>query len=176
MLNGAGDVLPGDFDVSDVVPDGSMTGMDSALTVEHALQMEWRHFECLAGVLWAKQGYRCYRTPASGDNGVDVVALSDVDGILIQTKTASKDGQRLGWEAVKDVVAGAAYYQARHPGVEFRKACVTNQYFNEQAKANAVLNRVELFERTDLERLLRKHPVTMLEVEKLLYAEWAETQ
>lgn len=175
MLNGAGDVMPGDFDVLEVMPPGEAASIDIEITLQHALQMEWKHFECLAGVLWNKQGYNCYRTPSAGDNGVDVVALSEGAGLLIQTKSASKDGQKLGWEAVKDVVTGAAFYQAQHPGIRFEKVCLTNQFFNDQAKRNAELNQVRLLEQGDLRALLEKHPVTMLEIEKMLYPEWAET-
>jgi HJR/Mrr/RecB family endonuclease len=136
--------------------------------------MNWQLFECLAGVLWTKQGYACYRTPGSSDNGVDVVALGAGTGELIQAKSSERDGATLGWDAVKDVVTGEAFYKRRHPNYEFEKVCITNQFFNRQAKENAALNSVTLVDQTELNALLQKHTVTMLEVERMRYANWED--
>ncbi|KAF0220435.1 MAG: SNF2-related [Rhodospirillaceae bacterium] len=62
-------------------------------------------------------GHTTYRTPSSGDGGIDVVAIKGSDGLLIQCKTTSVAGKELGWDGVKDVIAGAAAYHARHPDV-----------------------------------------------------------
>ena len=172
MLNGSGDVNPGDFNIVDVVPPSDSGDIDEPVTLDMALRMSWQHFECLAGVLWTKRGYACYRTPGSGDNGVDVVALAAGRGQLIQTKTSGTDGKTVNWDAVKEVVAGEAFYRRRHPGVAFEKVCLTNQFFNRQAHENAGLNSVEMLDQTHLAGLLERHPVTLLEVEKMLYAEW----
>lgn len=174
MLNGSGDVAPGDFDLTEVVPDADGKDIDERVTIDVALRMSWQLFECLAGVLWSKRGYACYRTPGSNDNGVDVVALAGNRGQLVQTKTSSVEGATLGWDAVKDVVTGEAFYRRRHPSVEFSKVCLTNQFFNRQAHENAALNAVELLNQSHLEKLLETHPVTLLEVEKVLYSEWQE--
>ncbi len=135
---------------------------------------EVQHFECLVGALWSKRGYDCYRTPGTNDNGVDIVALSGRKGELVQAKTSGTDGAMLGWEAVKDVVTGEAYYQRRHPDIDFAKVCITNQFFNRQAQENAGLNSVKLFDQFDLAAMLEKHEVTMLEVERILFAEWQQ--
>lgn len=172
MLNGAGDVGPGDFNLVDVVPEADCKDIDERVDLDMALRMSWQHFECLAGVLWSKRGYDCYRTPGSNDNGVDVVARAGVRGQLVQAKSSGTDGAALSWEAVKDVVAGEAFYKRRHPSVTFEKVCLTNQYFNRLAQENATLNGVELLDQGDLAELLAKHAVSMLEVEKMLYAEW----
>jgi hypothetical protein len=174
MLNGSGDVNPGDFNLVDVVPAAEGKDIDERVSLDMALRMGWQHFECLAGVLWTKRGYACYRTPGSNDNGVDVVALLAGKGQLVQAKSSGVDGAALNWEAVKDVVTGEAFYKRRHPTVEFDKVCLTNQFFNRQAQENAALNSVELLDQTHLAGLLERHPVTMLEVEKMLYAEWQE--
>jgi len=172
MLNGSGDVAPGDFNITEVVPAADAGEIDSRIDLDMALRMSWQHFECLAGALWSKKGYACYRTPSANDNGVDVVALRENEGQLVQAKTSGTDGASLGWEAVKDVVAGEAYYRRRHPGVQFHKVCLTNQFFNRQAHENATLNSVELLDQESLDRLLREYEVTMLEVERMLFAEW----
>ncbi|MDM4765980.1 SNF2-related protein [Pelomonas sp. SE-A7] len=173
MLNGSGDVAPGDFNIADVVPEADAANIDERVTLDMALRMNWQHFECLTGALWRQRGYDCYRTPGTNDNGVDVVALLGAQGQLIQAKTSGTDGATLGWEAVKDVVTGEAFYRRRHPGVAFEKVCITNQFFNRQAHENAALNSVELVDQTHLAELLSAHTVTMLEVERMLFAEWS---
>lgn len=175
MLNGAGDVRPGDFNIADVVPEGEGKDIDERVTLEIALRMGWQHFECLAGVLCNKQGYDCYRTPGTSDNGIDIVAVSGRKGQLIQVKTSGTDGAMLGWEAVKDVVTGEAFYSRRHPDVDFEKVCMTNQFFNRQAKENAELNLVKLLDQSALAVMLEKYEVTMLEVERILFAEWQQS-
>ena len=93
---------------------------------------------------------------------------------LVQAKTSGTDGAMLGWEAVKDVVTGEAFYQRRHPDIDFDKVCITNQFFNRQAKENAGLNSVKLLDQSDLAVMLEKYEITMLEVDRLLFAEWQE--
>jgi HJR/Mrr/RecB family endonuclease len=89
--------------------------IDERVTLEMALRMGWQHFECLVGALWSKQGYDCYRTPGTNDNGVDIVALSGRKGQLVQAKTSGTDGAMLGWEAVKDVVTGRSVLPTSAP-------------------------------------------------------------
>jgi HJR/Mrr/RecB family endonuclease len=93
---------------------------------------------------------------------------------LIQTKTSGNQGTKLGWETVKDVVAGEAFYRRRHPAIRFTKVGVTNQFFNAQAQEQARLNQVELVDQVRLNELLNRYPVMMMDVERLLYAEWDE--
>lgn len=174
MLNGSGDVNPGDFNIAEVVPTVDSLDIDERVTLDMALRMSWQHFECLAGVLWTKQGYDCYRTPGTADNGVDVVALAASKGQLIQAKTSGTHGAALNWDAVKDVVTGEAFYRRRHPTVDFKKICITNQFFNRQAHENAELNSVNLLDQTHLAQLLEHYVVTMLEVERMLYSEWRD--
>lgn len=176
ILNGSGDVTPGDFSITDVVPDGATKDLDSRVTLDVALRMPWNYFECLVGALWSKRGYACYRTPGTADNGVDVVALKGKKGQLVQAKTSGRDGTALGWEAVKDVVGGEAFYKRRHPGVVFEKVCITNQHFNRLAHENAELNGVQLLDQTHLAELLQKHEVSMLDVERILFAEWKHAE
>lgn len=173
MLNGAGDVTPGDFNIEDVVPPGSSSELHESIILDMVLSMNWRYFEGLTAALWSRQGFaNCYCTPGANDNGVDVVCISERTGVLIQTKTSGNDGIRLGWETVKDVVAGEAYYRRKHPGVSFTKVGVTNQYYNAQAQEQATLNNVELVDQHRIEQLLEQYPVTMLDVERFLYDKW----
>ena len=173
MLNGSGDLAPGDFEIADVIPGGNLEDIQEKIDLELALRMDWRHFEGLAAVLWNKQGYEfCYCTPGSGDHGVDVIAIAGDQGVLIQTKTSSNDGAKLGWETVKDVVGGEAFYSRRHPNVVFRKIGLTNQFFNNQAREQAELNNVELIDQVGLNSLIQQYPITMIELERMLYTDW----
>lgn len=93
---------------------------------------------------------------------------------LVQVKSSGTDGASLDWDAVKEVVGGQAFYDRQFPGVSFAKVCVTNQYFNDQARRNAELNNVALVEQPQLVYMLEETPVTMLDVERVLYTEWAQ--
>jgi Holliday junction resolvase len=173
MLNGSGDLTPVDFNVIEVVPNADRDAIDERVTLEMALRMEWRYFEGLTAALWCKRGFDyCYCTPGTNDNGVDVVAIRGNSGQLIQTKTSGNEGVRLGWETVMNVVGGEAFYRRRHPNIEFEKVGVTNQFFNAQAYEQAELNHVELIDQDGLAQLLDRHPVTMMDLERLLYPEW----
>jgi HJR/Mrr/RecB family endonuclease len=119
--------------------------------------------ESLCALLWDKQGFHTHQTPKSGDGGVDVVAWKDEEGVLIQCKASSQQGQALGWEAVKDVSAGARAYSAKYPDVHFRRIAVTNQQFNDNARNQAGLLKVELIERDGLLALLKQHPIQLQE-------------
>jgi superfamily II DNA or RNA helicase len=177
MLNGSGDLAPGDFNLIDIVPAADVDAIDERVTLEMALRMEWRHFEGLTAALWSKRGFDvCYCTPSTSDNGVDVVAIAGDQGLLIQTKASGTEGAKLGWETVKDVVGGEAFYRRKHPNIHFGKAGVTNQFFNAQAHEQALLNDVELIDQKRLGELLEQYPVTMLDLERLLYAEWTQEQ
>lgn len=177
MLNGSGDLMPGDFDIADVVPGGYAADIEERVDLGMALCMEWRIFEGLIAALWNKQGFKtCYCTPGTNDQGVDVVAMSGKEGVLVQTKTSSNEGAKLGWETVKDVVGGEAFYKHRHPEVKFKKVGVTNQFFNDQAHLQAELNDVALVDQAGLGELLAQFPVTMLDVERMLYSDWGDKQ
>ena len=172
MLNGAGDVGPGDFNIADVVPDTDLNGLDARVTLDMTLRMEWQHLECLIAALWSRRGYVSERTSSRNDNGVDIVAIRGGTGQLIQVKSSAIDRASLGWDAVKDVVTGEAFYRRQHPGIEFGKVCVTNQFFSHQAVENAALNGVELLNQEHLAQMLTEHSVTMNELDRIRYTEW----
>lgn len=175
MLNGSGDIRPREFGLDEVVPDADDTAFAPIVSLSDALKMEWDYFECLIAAIWQKKGCKVvYRTPQH-DDGVDVVGITDRMGVLIQCKSSSADESALGWDAIKEVVGGEAAYRLRHPGVTFKKVCVTNQFFNSTARNHAVLNDVELLSQTHLAKLLEDHPVSLLDVERLLYADWADS-
>ncbi|WFU25121.1 SNF2-related protein [Bradyrhizobium sp. CB1717] len=172
MLNGAGDINPHDFDLNNLSPGDTRLHSDTSLTIDDVASMRPDYFECLIASLWQRRGFGyVYRTPASFDDGVDVVAIGSA-GELVQCKSSTVPESRLGWDAIKDVVAGEASYRCRHPGVNFIRVCVTNSYFNDNAKRHAELNKVQLIDRDGLRTLLKEHPTSLLDVERLLFPTW----
>ena len=170
MLNGAGDVSPADFGDLGAPGGGSAFG-DEIITRWDLEDLDPDAFEAFCAILWSKLGYtRTVRTPQSGDGGVDVVAISGKNGVLIQCKSSSVDGRELGWEAVKDVVAGAAAYRERYSGVRFALAAVTNRRFNGTARGQAEINGVELIDGDGLAERMREKPVRRSELAALLFA------
>lgn len=169
MLNGCGDLSASDF-----AELGSPEG-DSVFATEHVRPEEIRTmnpkmFECLVAAIHSKKGYPLtYRTPDTNDAGVDVVAIKSEEGLLIQCKTTTTS-QALGWEAVKDVVAGTAFYRKKHPGVNFRRMAATNATFNSTAHAHASANGVELLTVTELMEMVAELPVSQFELEAMLVA------
>ena len=172
MLNGSGDLRPSDFgDLG--APDGGNAFGDEYLTPDDLGALDPGSFEAFCALLWSKMGYRkTMRTPKSGDGGVDVVAISGKAGVLIQCKSSLVEGKELGWEAVKDVVAGAAGYAARFPGVRFSLVAVTNRRFNGTAKAQAAVNHVELIDFDGLAERLSERPVKRGELTSFLFESW----
>jgi Holliday junction resolvase len=164
MLNGTGDMSTADFaDLEDV--DGSNAFGNDLLKIEEIDSMSPDFFEAFCAILWIKQGYsKVYKTPRTGDGGIDVVAIQGKNGALIQCKTSTHEGKELGWEAIKDVVTGAAAYSNRHPEISFRKIAVTNQFFNSTAKKQAILNHVELFDQEQLSIMIKEKPVKSSEL------------
>ena len=159
ILNGVGDLSGSDF--GDLENVGGGTAFDNTpVTPDDIATMTPDTFEVFCTVLWGKLGYKTYKSGGVGDGGVDVVAIKGRHGILIQCKTSSISGQYLGWDAVKEVVAGAAAYQVKHAGVNFAKIAVTNQYFNGTAKEQASLNGVDLVDCAGLVEMLVQYPIS----------------
>ena len=172
MLNGAGDVSPSDFgDLEDV--SGASAFGNEPLDPRDITSMDANTFEAFCSLLWNKLGFtKTYRTPRTGDGGIDVVALKGKTGALIQCKSSSTHGHELGWEAVKDVVGGAAAYRTRHPGVIFTLVAATNQAFNGTAGAQANLNHVELLDGARLSAMLSEVVIARSELDQLVFAAW----
>lgn len=172
MLNGSGDISPSDF------VDIQSPGGGSPFSEEHFDPNDIRSlgpdaFEAFCALLWSKQGFsRTIKTPKSGDGGVDVVAINGNCGALIQCKSSGVEGKEMGWDAIKDVSAGAAAYAARYPGVEFRLIAATNRKFNQTARHQASLLNVTLFEVDDLIDLLSRYPTKRGELDRFAISGW----
>lgn len=165
MLNGSGK----DASFSELVGDGSEGEAlpKRFLTMDDVDRMDGDGFEVFCCLLWGKQGFQATVTPKrGGDGGIDVVALKGRDGELLQCK--SSKSADIGWDAIKEVTAGAARYQAQFMGTRLRRVAVTNQRFTTGAQEQAAANQVELVVRSRLEELLGAHPITNHELDSAL--------
>lgn len=164
MLNGADDISMAEWDGLDA-PDGSNVMMSRRVTSSMLATIDGKTFEKLCQVLWSKRGWSTYCTPASGDGGVDVVAIDGGKGLLIQCKTSSQSGKLLGWDGVKEVAAGAAAYRSKHPSVSFELVVAANVGFNDSARQQADVNHVRLIAGAEIGSLLdREVQVTVVEL------------
>ncbi|SES67014.1 Helicase conserved C-terminal domain-containing protein [Nitrosospira multiformis] len=165
MLNGSGrDATFSDF--IDESGDGAAIPR-RILNIDDVDRMDGFSFEVFCNLLWSKQGYQSFITPKQGgDGGIDVVALKGREGELLQCK--SSINSEVGWDAIKEVTAGAALYQARFAGTRFRKIALTNQRFTSGAITQAEANKVQLIVRDRLDELLKAHPITNHEFDEEL--------
>ena len=165
MLNGTGK----DVSFSDLVGDerGGEALPRRYLTMDDVDRMDGDGFETLCCLLWRKQGFHANVTPKRrGDGGIDVVALKGREGVLLQCKSSRLSD--VGWDAVKEVTAGAAKYQSTYQHTTFKRVAITNQNFRANAVEQAELNAVEIIARKQLEELLGQYPTTNSEFDDAL--------
>jgi len=167
MLNGSG----GDASFADLVGDGDAGERipKRYLTMDDVDRMDGDGFETFCCLLWNKRGFQSQLTSKrGGDGGIDIVAIKGREGELLQCKSSKSDS--IGWDAVKEVTAGAAGYQARFPGIRFKRVAVTNQTFTRGTVTHASENNVKLVTRSELEEVLGLHPITNHEFDEGLQA------
>ena len=165
-LLGYGRSLEGEIDIRDILPP-EMTIRNDPITPERLISINGKFFEKLVAKLWRLQGYPIIKKApdGGGDGGVDVIAIRGQEGVFIQCKTSSTEGNQLSWDAIKEVVAGANIHRHEYPGITFECICVTNQTFNKDAREKARRSNVALIERDELGGLLQRFPMTELDVE-----------
>lgn len=110
-------------------------------------KMTGREFEEFTAYLFRRLGYKAEVTQESQDQGIDVIAQKGFSKIAVQTKRYSKT---VGNKAVQEVVAGKAFYKCR------KCIVVTNNYFTKSAKELAFHNKVELWDRDVLIKMMKK--------------------
>lgn len=147
MLNGSNEIDASDWrEVS--APGGDSIAARTPLTRGPLARLQPAAFERLCRLRLERDGYLAKLTPRSGDGGIDVVAFKGTTGVLVQCKS-SRRPRNLGWEAVRDVVAGAEAYRQRHPEVRFVLVAATNQCFTEGATEQARRLGVDLWQQAD---------------------------
>lgn len=112
-------------------------------------RMDGHQFGVFLEVVFAKLGYQANRTPDSNDFGADVVLNGKGGRIVLQAKRYGK-GHSVGTQAVQEVFAAKAYYQAK-------RACVwTNSRYTAHAVKLAQAIGVELYDRKRLDQLIQR--------------------
>lgn len=110
---------------------------------EYWRQLSWRDLEFRVTALFGRLGYRAHTTPGSGDKGVDVIAESNREKIVIQCKQYSKPAQRnLVSELLGVMIAERAT----------RGILICTGGFTQGAEEYAAQNGVELWDLDDLAR------------------------
>lgn len=165
MLNGSGsDVGFTDFMASS----GPATQISPRiLHIEDVDQLDGNAFETFSALLFSKMGYLSQVTEKrQGDGGIDLVAISNGRGLLVQCKSSLSPS--IGWDAIKEVVAGAMRYQSKMPNVHFKKVAITNQKFNSSGTEQAAFNHVQLIDRTQIAQMLQDYRITDFELDEFL--------
>lgn len=116
-------------------------------TIGQIDQMDGREFERFLKSYFEEQGYKVSLTKDSHDYGADLICTNKEEVLVVQAKRYEAN---VGNAAVQQVVAAQAYYEAD------RCLVVTNSYFTKPAIELAETNEVELWDRDELMKLMRK--------------------
>lgn len=132
------------------------------LTVSEIEKLNPRLFEAYVASLYTKQGFQVYLTPFANDKGADVVALSPKVNYLIQAKQTQSSVSN---DAIQEVVTSKSYYE-NHFSEKFNLVVLTSNYFGSSATLLSNSNEVEKIDRTKLESLTRRFPVTIQDINR----------
>lgn len=123
-------------------------GLKLPRTIEAVDRMSGEEFEHFTAYLLRRVGYqrvRCSRL--QGDQGIDVFAYKGLQKWGFQCKCWSSN---IGNRAVQEAYAGLGFY-----GLQ-RGVVLTNRYFTASAKALAKELNIELWDRDELIKLMKK--------------------
>jgi hypothetical protein len=120
------------------------------MRIEEVDGMDGREFERFMKIVFERHQFKDVReTPASGDQGGDLICLSPDDKITVVQ--AKRWEGRVGNRAIQEVLGGLLFYGAEIAYV------TTTSYFTEAAKALAKKDpRISLVDREALERMIRE--------------------
>lgn len=107
-------------------------------TIDEIDMMSGREFEEFISILFQKMGYTTRMTPATGDQGIDIIATKNNIRIGIQAKCYTNS---VGNSAVQEATAGKGFYSCDKVMV------ITNNYFTSSATELAQANNVVLWDR-----------------------------
>lgn len=121
---------------------------ERSITIKQIDLMSGEQFEEFICKFFEKMNYKCKKTKASGDQGVDVLATKGDERIAIQAKCYMNGV--IGNHAVMEVVGGKKYYDAT------RCMVITNRTFTKSARELADKNNVTLWDRRILIEKLKE--------------------
>jgi restriction system protein len=107
--------------------------------------MDGIEFEILVGRVLRSSGYEVGGTPATGDQGADLIATKHGKTIAIQVKRYAAP---VGNSAVQEIVAALRFYKVDEGWV------ITNNTFTASAEELAKANGVRLVDGMELRRML----------------------
>lgn len=107
-------------------------------TIDDVDLMTGTEFEDFLYDLFQKMGYTVHLTRASGDQGIDLIAVKNGVRIGVQAKRYSNSVSN---KAVQEVVAGMKYYNLS------KTIVITNNYFTKSAIELGITNEVVLWDR-----------------------------
>ncbi len=119
----------------------------TASGIEEIDVMTGVQFENRLQSLFVSMGYLVQSTPASGDQGLDLILKRDGKRIGVQVKRYSPD-QNVGNSAVQEVFAGKLFYDCDEGWV------ISNCKFTDSAKALAKKAGIHLIDREQLIKML----------------------
>lgn len=126
---------------------GTYYGQPSSNDARSVDGMDGYQFEKFCANLLRKNGFLNVKiTPGSGDQGVDIIAEKNGIRYAIQCKNYSSP---LGNTPIQEVNAGKNYYKC-HVGV-----VMTNSTFTKKAKELAEANSILLWDRPELQRMMK---------------------
>ncbi|WP_293121161.1 restriction endonuclease [Moorena sp. SIO4G3] len=106
-----------------------------------------REFKKFLAKFFKQLGFQVKRTPATADYGADLVIKKGDIKAVVQAKIQQST---VGIKAVQEVTGAIGYYQANLGLV------ITNSKFTENAKELAASNKIELWDRDNLKKILKK--------------------
>lgn len=110
-------------------------------------RMKGHDFESFIKAVYELLGYNVEQTKKSGDQGIDLIIKKHFKRIGVQLKRYSGT---VGNSAVQEAVAGKRFYK-------LDRVCVlTNRFFTRSAIELAKANKVELLDRNDLLKMIKK--------------------
>ena len=110
-------------------------------------RMKGDEFEDFIKEIYELLGYKVEKTKKSGDQGIDLIIKKHFKRTGIQLKRYKG---AVGNSAVQEAVAGKRFYK-------LDRVCVlSNTVYTKSAKELARANRVELYGREDLKKLIKK--------------------
>lgn len=114
----------------------------TSYTINDIDLMSGVEFESFCGKLFEKLNYIVEYTPASGDQGIDLIATKGSQSIGIQVKRYS---DKVTNKAVQEVAAGINHYKLQ------KGLVITSNYYTNSAKDLADSNNITLWDRDLLE-------------------------
>jgi len=110
-------------------------------------KMSGTEFEEFLLVHFKQMGYQSRLTPVTADYGADLVLEKDGVKTAVQAK---RYGQKVGVEAVQQILGAMGYYKAS------KAIVITNNYCSENAHVLANANNIEIWNRDTLQTFINK--------------------